>query len=175
MEVAGKEDHGTIKKSSRLMTQWDMSFLVSNLIKKYIVYGPATKDGNTSFQEIFDYKDIDFDYITTILSPRKYLHKPFETLFSFSEGGKTVSAGIPGHGQKMQILFGLHPCDVNAIRLLDRVFTGKYEDPYYIGHRKNTMIFALSCNQAQDTCFCSSFGAGPNLESGADVVITQVG
>lgn len=176
MEVAGKGSHKTtIKSSSRLMTQWDMATMITALTKKYTVFGPVTKEGNTSFKEISDYKDIDFDYDTTILSPRKYLHKPLETLFSFSEGGKTVSEGISYNDQKMQILFGLHPCDVNAIRLLDKVFTWKYEDPYYIWHRKNTLIVALICNHAQDTCFCTSFGSGPYLESGADIIITQLG
>ena len=131
MEMTDKGDPGVLKRSTRLMTRWDMSRLIAVLTQKYIVYGPVTKDGSTSFREISQYQDIDFNYKTTILSPRKYLHKPFETLFSFSEGGKTVLDGIPGHDRKMQILFGLHPCDVKAIQLLDRVFTGKYEDPYY--------------------------------------------
>lgn len=175
MEVAGFGDSGTIKKSSRLMTRWDMARLVAALAEKYTVYAPVTKDGNTSFREVFEYNEIDLNYDTTILSPRKYLHKPFETLFSFSEGGKTVSDGIPHPGNKMQILFGLHPCDVKAVRLLDKVFTGKFEDPYYIGHRKNSLIIGLNCNQVQDTCFCSSFGAGPQIDGGADVIITQLG
>ena len=175
MASSVKEGAGSIKNTSRLMTQWDMAALVAAMTKKYTVFGPVTKEGNTSFQEILDYQELDLDYITTMLSPRKYLHKPFETLFSFTEGGKTVTEETPGSGKKTQILFGLHPCDVNSIGLLDKVFTGKYEDPYYIGHRKNTLIVALSCNKAQETCFCTSFGTGPYLEGGFDLLITQLG
>lgn len=175
MEVAGKTNPGTIKKSSRLMTKWDMETLIGTFVKKYDVFGPVTKNGNATFEKITKFQDIDFDYTTTILSPRKYLHKPFETLFSFSEGGKTVSESIPSQEERVQVLFGLHPCDVHSIRLLDKVFTGKYEDPYYIGYRKNTLIVALSCNSAQDTCFCTSFGTGPYLEEGADLIVTQLG
>lgn len=174
MEAGARSVSGTIKSSSRLMTKWDMERFISALTNKFTVFGPVTREGNSSFQQVSSYQDIDWDYATTILSPRKYLHRPFETLFSFSEGGKNVSDGAPHSHEKMQILFGLHPCDVNAIRLLDRVFTSKYEDPYYIGYRKNTMIIALICNQAQDTCFCSSFGSGPSLNRGADIVITQL-
>jgi ferredoxin len=152
-----------------------MAALITALVKEYTVCGPVTKEGNTSFKEISSYQDLDLDYVTTILSPRKYLHKPFETLFSFSEGGKTVTEGTPCNDQKKQVLFGLHPCDVNSIGLLDKVFTGKYEDPYYIGHRENSLIVALSCNQAQDTCFCTSFDTGPYLTGGFDLLITQLG
>lgn len=175
MAASGKEGSGTINSASRLMTRWDMEALVLALAKKYTVYGPVTKEGNTSFQEISTWEDLDLDYLTTILSPRKYLHKPFETLFSFTDGGKTVTAGTRDSNEKMQILFGLHPCDVNAITLLDKVFTGKYEDPYYTGHRKNSLIVALTCNQAQDTCFCTSFATGPYLENGYDLLLTQLG
>jgi sulfhydrogenase subunit beta (sulfur reductase) len=175
MEIAGNADPGNIKRSSRVMTKWDMETLIGAFNKKYDVFGPVTKNGNTAFQKIFDFSEIDFDYESTILSPRKYLHKPFETLFSFSEDGKTVSASIPSQEERMQVLFGLHPCDVQAIRLLDKVFTGKYEDPYYIGYRKNTLIVALSCNTSRDTCFCTSFDSGPNLEHGADLIVTQLG
>ena len=175
MADSGKDSSGTIKRASRLMTQWDMAALVAALTKKYTVYGPITREGNTSFQEISSWEDLDLDYVTTILSPRKYLHKPFETLFSFTEGGKTVTEGTRDSSEKMQIIFGLHPCDVNAIRLLDKVFTGKYEDPYYTGHRKNTLIVGLGCDQAQDTCFCTSFGSGPHLREGFDLLITQLG
>lgn len=175
MAASDKEGSGTINSASRLMTRWDMAALVAALIQKYTVYGPVTKEGNTSFQEISSWEDLDLDYRTTVLSPRKYLHKPFETLFSFTDGGKTVTEGTRDSSEKIQILFGLHPCDVNAIGLLDKVFTGKYEDPYYTGHRKHSLIVALSCNQPQDTCFCTSFGAGPHLDSGYDLLITQLG
>jgi len=161
-----------LETPSRLFTQKRMNEFIKSLLTSYRVYGPISRRKQTVFGEISGPEDIVWDYETTTLPPKKYLHQPFETLFSFKDGGNIIEEV---HTAEKQVLFGLHPCDVNAIQILDRVFTGRYEDPYYIERRKNTFIVALSCSSAQDTCYCNSFDTGPYLNQGFDLLITQLG
>ena len=52
----------------------------------------------------------------------------------------------------------MHACDVYAINILDRVFAGKYQDPYYQARRKNTAIIGIDCSPDKH-CFCRSMRA----------------
>ena len=56
------------------------------------------------------------------------------------------------------MLFGVHACDVYAINILDRVFAGKYADPYYQARRKNIAIVGIDCLPGKH-CFCRSMRA----------------
>lgn len=80
-----------------------------------------------------------------------------------------------GNVDRKQLIFGIHSCDVNAILLLDRYFLGDYKDPYYLRRRENTVIAALTCEEIGDNCFCESFGTGPSLKEGYDLLLTDVG
>ena len=84
---------------------------------------------------------------------------------------------------------GVRPCELAAIKVLDRVFKdGQYRpaltagaallnagrDPGYIEAREKTLIIALNCGQAGGTCFCASMGTGPKATSDFDLALTEV-
>ena len=75
-------------------------------------------------------------------------------------------------------LFGVRPCDLRAIAILDHVFMRSGAlDPRYQARRAATFIIALECTRAGGTCFCASMGAGPDIAddgaSGADIILTE--
>ncbi|MEM2906329.1 MAG: hypothetical protein QW587_11445, partial [Candidatus Bathyarchaeia archaeon] len=117
-------------------------------------------------------ESVDLSYVTTVLPPKKVVRPPKETLFKFSKGEVddfTLREDI------RNVIFGAHPCDVNALRILDRVFANAGEDPYYFHRRRNTRVIALNCSKANEYCFCTSFGSGPELNSGYDLLLTNLG
>ncbi len=74
----------------------------------------------TFFDVIDDPSDVVLDYPTTIASPKKYFLPSEETLFKFDVASNDVvdfEIDI-----KPRVLFGVHPCDLNAIERLDAVF-----------------------------------------------------
>jgi ferredoxin len=73
------------------------------------------------------------------------------------------------------VLFGVRPCDIQAILLLDKVFDNPdYKDPYYVDKRKRTLIIGMSCTNPRTTCFCTSFGIEPGKTTSADLFITDI-
>jgi len=144
---------------------------VETLKKVADVYGPVRKGVQYSFQLLEDTR-LELDYHTTILPPKKLLHEPFEKLFSFEEDRIEVVQSIP---DRPQVILGIHPCDVHAIEILDQVYGGEYEDPYYQRKREQTLLIALNCTTVHESCFCSSLGTGPELKSGYDVLLTDLG
>ncbi|MCW7943871.1 4Fe-4S ferredoxin [Streptomyces hygroscopicus] len=70
---------------------------------------------------------------------------------------------------------GVRPCDLRAIRILDRVMTGgRYEDPAYRSRRLGAFLIAVECTEPGATCFCVSMGTGPGVDTGYDLALTEV-
>lgn len=138
---------------------------------RYPVIGPVAKGKSFSFEVLRSPEEMRLDYDTTILPPKKLFHAPMQTIFFFGE--KEVKPAVQEEGKR--VLFGIHPCDVNALKVLDVVYTREFTDPYYQQNRANTILVALNCNQPGENCFCQSLGTGPELEAGADLLLTDLG
>lgn len=115
--------------------------------------------------------EIAWGYLRTIIPPKKYLQKPKEAMFNFHRE-KGYEEVIEDRDKK-RILFGLHPCDIHGIKILDTVFTVNYQDPYYVARRKNTVIIGLSCIP-DEKCFCKSMHTD-YTEDGFDLFLSDIG
>ncbi|WP_127509199.1 4Fe-4S dicluster domain-containing protein [Actinoplanes solisilvae] len=72
-------------------------------------------------------------------------------------------------------LLGVRPCDIAAIRILDRVLAGgKQPDPQYAGRRDGNLVIAVECTEPGATCFCTSMGTGPQADTGFDLAMTEL-
>ncbi|MFI8100760.1 4Fe-4S dicluster domain-containing protein [Streptomyces sp. NPDC086023] len=70
---------------------------------------------------------------------------------------------------------GVRPCDLRAIRILDRVMSGgRYRDPAYLSRRTGAFLIAVECTEPGATCFCVSMGTGPAVDAGYDLALTEV-
>jgi len=71
------------------------------------------------------------------------------------------------------VLFGLHPCDINALNKLDKVLLGgRYPNPFYGEKRANMFIVGHSCTP-QPFCFCKSMGTDSAMR-GFDLFLTRM-
>jgi len=157
------------------VTAAELGHFVEFMLQRFDVYGPIAKGKQVVFGPVRDPADLRLTYTTTILPAKKFFYEPFETLFHFHRHlGITSQQELH---EKARVLFGLHPCDVAALGLLDRVFAGssEYDDPDYRRKREQTLIVALNCNAPGEHCFCTSFGSGPEATRGYDLVITDLG
>lgn len=153
-----------------LLDQPDLRDLVRSLSETHLVVGPVRKGKDYAFSLVKEAADIDLSYQTTILPPKKVFHKPLEVLFSFQDG--VITHGDVG---RAQVLFGVHPCDLHAITILDTIFRRDFPDPYFIERKESTVIVALNCATVGEDCFCLSMGTGPWVKDPCDLLLTPVG
>jgi ferredoxin len=127
-----------------------------------------------TFQPVSNFSDLALEYTTTSL-PAKRFFLPFsEDLATFAFAGGTWRKDIDLHAQAPVVLFGLHPCDINALNKLDKVLLkSDYPMPYYAAKRKNMFIVGLDCLPSP-SCFCRSMGADTALH-GFDMFLTDLG
>ena len=102
----------------------------------------------------------------------------------FPESEVLLTFGMPPAGEVSiaehpyetpTVLWGIRPCDVAGIQVLDAVFQSAPADAYYQARRDNTLLLALNCNEVGKTCFCASLDTGPTARGGFDLVFTDLG
>jgi len=97
-----------------------------------------------------------------------------EELFRFRRGPNGRIEFVPSFDRRSRVLAGVRPCDLDAIRLMDRVHTENGADPGYLTRRSHTTIIAIDCLRPCDEhCFCAATGSLQARE-GADVFLTPL-
>lgn len=72
-------------------------------------------------------------------------------------------------------VLGLRSCDLAAIRIHDRVLTGRaVSDAHYATRREDSVIIAVTCTDPAGTCFCVSMDTGPVPRQGFDIALTEL-
>jgi len=135
------------------------------------VHAPVEQNGKHAFRRLARWSDACLDYQRTILPPKKYFLPPKDTLFQYREGQGYVACDP--EADKRIILFGVHPCDIYGLNILDQVFSGKYDDPYYQTRRKNIAIIGIDCTP-DEHCFCRSMRAD-FVDRGFDLFFQDLG
>lgn len=70
---------------------------------------------------------------------------------------------------------GVRACELNAIGIQDRVFTGgTFVDRDYAARRRGIFVVAVNCGEPAGTCFCVSMDSGPRVGEGYDLALTEI-
>ena len=157
--------------NTKLLEKANLPWAMANLSEEYRVFGPVARRSYVSFQEVNDGEGLKLDYTTTTLPPKKLFHHT-ETLVQYHKEDFSAPKLEP---DQPVLLFGVHPCDLNAILRMDKFFSKDYVDPYYIGRREKSAVVALNCGEPDDKCFCASLGTGPDAKEGFDLLLTDLG
>ena len=104
-------------------------------------------------KEIEDVEQIAFDYNRTITPAKRFFIPPCEEMFEIDIENAEYKEKIDE--VEPFVLFGLHACEIVALRILDGVYLDeKYLDIYYERRRKAGIIVGLSC-LPDEYCFCN--------------------
>src|SRR3989338_8436020 len=146
----------------------------NNLKEAFTVYGVKQKEeGFYVFDEVDEFSDPLKDYKPTILPPKKYLFPQQETLLRFDT--QPYPDIKPVIESWKQILFGVRPCDIHGISLLDKIFTTDHEDKNYTQKRAETIIIGIDCLEpCYEHAHCASVGC-LNVDDGYDIMMTDLG
>jgi ferredoxin len=121
------------------------------------------------------------DYFRALPGPhtwKQFFFPPRSEIIEFQRDGQN-----PRHWQVIQkparppayALIGVRPCELEAIRIQDRVFMREdYKDPYYRSRRERAFILLVGCNEPVATCFCTSMGIGPRPREGFDLSLIEL-
>ncbi|HHY95617.1 MAG TPA: sulfite reductase [Firmicutes bacterium] len=116
-------------------------------------------------------RDIVLDYVNTVRSGKELFFPQTEVMFRFQPSPAAAIEVVEPTGQT--VLFGIRPCDLAALGVLDALFLGgDYQDAYYRGRRENTVLVGMACSQPDVTsCFCTAFGITPGSSEMADLML----
>jgi sulfhydrogenase subunit beta (sulfur reductase) len=116
------------------------------------LHGPTVSEAGVAvFAPVTETAPLRLDYGRTLIPPKKYLLPFRENLLQFRDGSYQTAAPVATD----VVLFGVHPCDLDGIAYLDRVFLADPPDPCYAARRAGLTLIGVSC-QPDDYCFCSS-------------------
>ncbi len=120
------------------------------------------------FSLIEDFSQIDLRYTRTIIPPRKIMLPSSLDMYTATEKRYDVNFS---HVSK-KILFGIHPCDIHGLLIMDRFYSQIFDDPYYSQARADTLILAHSC-WPDEYCLCKSTHTHI-VEEGYDLFFTDL-
>lgn len=146
---------------------------VERLMADFEVVGPVAKEGAFAFAPLRRPAELRLDYPITLQSPKAFLLPPEETLLRYKRGQPPEVE--PTHQERRRVLFGVHPCDINATWLLDLAFSQDALDTPYMERRDRTLIVGLDClSPCDDRSFCKSMGS-LEVTGGYDLFLTDLG
>ncbi len=118
------------------MKKEDLSTFLDSIKQWGELWGPTKKDGRVSFTKVDSLSEMDLKATRTIIPPKKFLYPPRFTMFDYDEDGYVERKGdVP-----KRILFGIHPCDIHGVLIMDKLFLDKFKDPYYAERREKTIL-----------------------------------
>ncbi|MFQ5735814.1 MAG: 4Fe-4S dicluster domain-containing protein [Thermodesulfobacteriota bacterium] len=151
------------------LTDRGLASLITGLIKDFKVYGTVSKDGFPAFAQIGDAGELVLFQTPTHLSAKEFFFPQKETLLRFDMRDGTHEPVVEA---EEQAVVGLHPCDIHAVTLMDRVFASGTPDVNYLARRERTVIIGTDC-LPDEYCFCSSVGT-MEVEEGFDLFLHRL-
>ena len=161
---------------SKRLSKKNVAKLLNEWSQEFELFVPSKDESIAKFVK-WDSKDTSFLdwHRNTIVPPKAIFFPSMEEMFSFQKDKQSYHIELPSSDGQKQLIFGIRPCDANAMTILDKTFEDAYEDPYYLSKRKNTVLVGLGCTKPYDSCFCTSLGGSPTDSANVDLMLTDIG
>ena len=154
----------------------DINAFLGSLLQDYALYAPAREAKYVTFREIHAPEEIVWDCLVTREPPKDVFLPQTEVLFSYIRGADGVVVQSNEAVERERIVWGMRPCDAQALLVQDAVFdTAENRDVYYANKRAKTTVVGIGCNQPLSTCFCTAVDGGPFKKDGYDLFLTDLG
>ncbi len=116
-----------------------------------------------------------FDYGVGVTAWKRYTHPSFVPLTrSRRDGGQVEVEAVHTDPPRLAFL-GVRACEIAALRIQERAMrAGPAGDADHASRRDAALVVAVECATATSTCFCTSMGTGPEVDGGADIVLSEL-
>ena len=139
----------------RPISRVEIDQFVRSLSRAFEVVGVREERGRLTLGALDDPAELQLEFPPHVHSPKKYLFPNWEKLFHFRLDGQVLleeeRAALP------RVIFGMHPCDLHAVRILDDCLFDGEADSAYRAKREATVLIGVDC-VPDEHCFCSSMG-----------------
>lgn len=123
------------------------------------------------YDYITDSSEIELAYAPTVLPPKKFVYPQNEVILEYTGDGK-VKAKIDA---KPLVLFGITPCDLNGMKILNEAFADGHGDPNYLAKLAKTIVIGKDCKKICDKdAFCFKVNSH-EARGGFDVMLYELG
>ena len=116
-----------------------------------------------------------FDYNGGATSWKRFTHPSIVPLTrGRRDGTQVVVESVQPEPQRLAFV-GVRACELAALRIQDRAMrAGPLGDADHIARGDAALLVAVECAAAADTCFCTSMGTGPEVQDGADIILSEL-
>lgn len=151
----------------------DIDRFILGLLSQYDVIAPVAKDGRFIFDLIDEPSRVSLKYDTTLLPPVKWIYPDNEILLEFDLTDMALTRGVTA--SRKQALTFIHPCDINAVNIMDEVLAEEPADVNYLTRRRATLIIGYECpGPCKENILCFDKGYH-RTERGFDLFFTDTG
>lgn len=136
------------------------------------VVAPVKNENLLEFREIDSAEKVLFNDELPYKSPKEFLFPQTELFLKFHENGDVSEES---RAQKT-VIFGVRPCDLYALKVLEEVFTkGACSDALFMNHKNNTTLIGLGCLAEKPGCFCAERGVDKTSSPDCDIFLNDRG
>ncbi|EED36869.1 4Fe-4S ferredoxin, iron-sulfur binding domain protein [Luminiphilus syltensis NOR5-1B] len=116
-----------------------------------------------------------FGYVAGAQSWKPNLFQPQRTLWTARGNADGFVIEAVAEDMPRQAFLGVRACELKAISIQDHVLADPANpESDYVARRQESFIVAVNCAKAGATCFCVSMDAGPGVEAGYDLALTEL-
>ncbi len=155
----------------------DLLKQIDALRRRWTLIGPVRRDAPQCqppvryfYEPVERAEQIALDFSACVYSPKAYVLPPRETLFRFDHDRGRFSAQ-PVFDHTRTALVGVHPCDLHALRTLDRALALDAPDEHYSARREHLFLVGVDCaGPCREGVFCGDLGTN-RIDVGFDVLL----
>ena len=136
----------------------NLSSLFRSIAAGQELYLPVRIAGQVNFGAWSEDAQVDLDTLKTVKSPKDAFFPQSENLYTVTKKEKKLSIEPEALKNTPFVVFGMRSCDVQGLRVLDRVFLSDPVDSFYAARRNLGTIVAIACHEPEESCFCKVFG-----------------
>lgn len=160
---------------TRIIPASETAVFIDGLLGRLKVMAPVRRDGVCVYDWVSSAREVVLDCDMPRFPAKSALLPRCEALFRYRIDNKGKEEIIPPADPEQQALFGLHPCDVRAIGVLDAVFSAEPEpDRLYLARRDATTVIGLGSESDIPGSFFRELGIDPMDNAGCDMFLVPI-
>ena len=168
--AAARPEDAAFVTTWRSISRAEIELFVRSLTSAYEVVGVQERQGRLTLDRLDDPAALRLEFPPHVHSPKKFLFPNWEKLFRFRLGGRVLLE--PEKAALPRVIFGMHPCDIHAVRVLDDCLFEGEADSAYRTKREATLLIGVDC-VPDEHCFCTSMGTD-RVADGFDLFLHRV-